>query len=98
MTITAKQLLQLVEKVEKLGYSWDFTESMFDGYLVRINRWDKKKSQKFLYIYDNSDVSAFDDLMEDLDIKLQRKQKEEKEKKQERFKLYQELQKEFGNN
>ena len=107
MTITANQLLQLFGKVQKLGYTYDVYEQVNGGYDIEIRYWDKRKStcsQLTLYINNTSDrwnnndndYDEFNEVMEDLDRQLNAKVIDKE--KEERFKQYQKLQKEFGNN
>ena len=102
MTITANELLQLISKVEKLGYTYE-TKDEDGGYTIVIRYWDKRKTTVELYINQNSDrwngnneYAEFNEVMEDLDSQLEAKAIDKE--KEERFKMYQQLQKEFGNN
>jgi hypothetical protein len=105
MTITANQLLQLFSKVQKLGYTYDVYEDEKGGYDIEIRYWDKRKTTLNLYVNNTSnrwndefnyDYDEFNEVMEDLDRQLNAKVIDKE--KEERFKQYQELQKEFGNN
>ena len=105
MTITANQLLQLFGKVQKLGYTYDVSEDEKGGYNIVIRYWDKKKTTLNLYVNNTSnrwndefnyDYDEFNEVMEDLDRELNAKVIDKE--RQERFKMYQKLQKEFQSN
>ena len=101
MTITANELLNLFTKVEKLGYSYSCEEDEKGGYKIAIRYWDKRRTTLNLYINNTSDrfyngsYDEFDEVMEDLDRQLNAKVIDKE--KEERFKMYQQLQKEFEN-
>ena len=101
MTITANELLNLFTKVNKLGYTYDVSEDEKGGYKIAIRHWDRRKTTLNLYINNTSDrfyngsYDEFDEVMEDLDRQLNAKVIDKE--KEERFKQYQQLQKEFGN-
>lgn len=106
MTITANELLQLLRKVINLGYTYDVSEEdAYGGYKIVIRYWDKRKTTVKLYINQNSDgwnnnndkYDEFKEVMEELDKQLNARGVIDNEK-EERFKQYQQLQKEFGNN
>ena len=107
MTITANELLQLFRKVINLGYTYDVSEEdVCGGYKIVIRYWDKRKTTVELYINKDSDrwndndndydYDEFNDVMEELDKQLNARVIDKE--KEERFKMYQQLQKEFGNN
>ena len=101
MTITANELLQLFDKVLKLGYTYE-TENVYGGYTILIRYWDKRKTTVELYISKDSDrwngnneYAEFNYVMEDLDSELEARVIDKE--KEERFKQYQQLKKEFAN-
>ena len=104
MTITANQLLQLFGKVQKLGYSYSFDDDESGGYEIEIVRWSDNCGMKRmnLYIDKKSDdfyngaYDTFNDVMEKMDKEFYELM--HSKERQERFKMYQELQKEFGKN
>jgi hypothetical protein len=103
MTITANELLQLFRKVINLGYTYDVSEEdAYGGYNIVIRYWDKRKTTVKLYINQNSDnyhndkYDEFKEVMEELDKQLNARVIDKE--KEERFKQYQQLKKEFGNN
>ena len=99
MTITANQLLNLFTKVEKLGYSYSFHEDEDESgdYEIVINCGNEWAETVELYISIKSNrYDTFNYVMEQLDKELNAKVIDKE--KEERFKMYQELQKEFGNN
>jgi len=103
MTITANELLQLFRKVINLGYTYDVSEEdVCGGYKIVIRYWDKRKTTVELYInkdsdrYFNDKYYEFNEVMEELDKQLNARVIDNE--KEERFKMYQQLQKEFGNN
>jgi hypothetical protein len=105
MTITANELLQLLHKVINLGYTYDVSEEdVCGGYKIVIRYWDKRKTTVELYINKDSDrwnnnddkYYEFNEVMEELDKQLNARVIDKE--KEERFKMYQQLQKEFGNN
>ena len=104
MTITANQLLQLFGKVQKLGYTYDVSEDEKCGYEIVIRYWDKSKNTQTIYIDTNSvsyndEYDTFDDVMEKMDKEFyELMHDKERQEWQERFKMYQKLQKEFGKN
>ena len=102
MTITANELLQLFDKVVRLGYTYE-TGDEDGGYKIVIRYWDKRKTTVKLYINKDSDrwnnnddkYVEFNEVMEDLDSQLEAKVIDKE--KEERFKQYQQLKKEFAN-
>ena len=97
MTITANQLLQLFTKATKLGYSYSFDEDESGGYDIEIYWFDNDEKQVMnLYIDYNGDHDEFNYVMEQLDKELNAMM--HSKERQERFKMYQKLQKEFGKN
>jgi hypothetical protein len=104
MTITANELLQLFDKVLKLGYTYEisedvyggYKEDVYGGYKIVIRYWDKRKTTIELYIskYSNR-YDEFNEVMEDLDSQL--KAKVIDKEKEERFKQYLKLKEEFAN-
>ena len=103
MTITANQLLQLFTKATKLGYSYSFDDDDSGGYEIEIFRWSDNCGMKRmnLYIDKKSDdfyngaYDTFNDVMEKMDKEFYELM--HSKERQERFKMYQELQKEFKN-
>ena len=103
MTITANQLLQLFTKATKLGYSYSFDDDESGGYEIEIVRWSDNCGMKRmnLYIDKKSDdfyngaYDTFNDVMEKMDKEFYELM--HSKERQERFKMYQKLQKEFGN-
>jgi wyosine [tRNA(Phe)-imidazoG37] synthetase (radical SAM superfamily) len=101
MTITANELLQLFDKVQTLGYTYERYQDVYGGYTILIRYWDKRKTTVELYINQNSDrwnnnddkYAEFNEVMEDLDNQLEAKVIDKE--KEERFKQYQQLKKEF---
>jgi len=103
MTITANELLQLISKVEKLGYTWSTNEDEDGGYEIEICWCDNEEKQvMYLYInkksdnYHNASYEEFSYVMREIDKELYEMM--HGKERQERFKMYQQLQKEFGNN
>ena len=104
MTITANQLLQLFTKATKLGYSYSFDDDESGGYEIEIVRWSDNCGMKRmnLYIDKKSDdfyngaYDTFNDVMEKMYKEFYELM--HSKERQERFKMYQELQKEFGKN
>ena len=103
MTITANQLLQLFTTVTKLGYSYSFDGDESGGYEIEIYWYDNEEKQVMnLYIDKKSDdfyngaYDTFNDVMEKMDKEFYELM--HSKERQERFKMYQELQKEFGKN
>jgi len=103
MTITANELLQLISKVEKLGYTWSTNEDVYGGYNIVISYWDKRKTTVELYIKkkksdrwnDNAYYDEFNEVMEELDKQLNARVIDKE--KEERFKQYLKLKEEFVN-
>ena len=103
MTITAKQLLDLFTKATKLGYSYSFGGDESGGYGIEIYWYDNEEKQvMYLYInkksdnYHNASYDEFNYVMREIDKELYEMM--HGKERQERFKMYQQLQKEFGNN
>ena len=103
MTITANQLLDLFTKATKLGYSYSFDEDEDGGYEIEIYwRENEEKQVMYLYInkksdnYHNASYEEFSYVMREIDKELYEMM--HGKERQERFKMYQQLQKEFGNN
>lgn len=104
MTITANQLLQLFTKATELGYSYSFDDDESGGYEIEIFRWSDNcgMERMNLYIDKKSDdfyngaYDTFNDVMEKMDKEFYELMHDKE--RQERFEMYQELQKEFGNN
>ena len=103
MTITANELLQLFDKVQTLGYTYERYQDEDGGYKIVIRYWDKWRTTVNLYINKDSDrwngnneYAEFNEVMEDLDSEL--KAKVIDKEKEERFKQYQQqLKKELAN-
>ena len=101
MTITANELLQLFDKVQTLGYTYDRYQDEDGGYKIVIRYWDKRRTTVNLYInkdsdrWNDNDYDEFNEVMEELDKQL--KVSVIDKEKEERFKQYQELKKEFAN-
>lgn len=96
MTITANELLQLIFKVEKLGYTCSMNEDEDGGYKIVIRYWDKRKTTVELYISKYSNRYAeFNEVMEELDKQLNARVIDKE--KEERFKQYLKLKEEFVN-
>ena len=98
MTITANELLQLFDKVQTLGYTYERYQDEDGGYKIVIRYWDKRRTTVNLYInkdsdrWNDNDYDEFNEVMEDLDSQLViYKEKEE------RFKQYLKLKEEFAN-
>ena len=103
MTITANQLLQLFGKATKLGYSYSFDEDESGGYEIEIYWYDNEEKQVMnLYIDKKSDdfyncsYDEFNYVIRKMDKELYEMMHDKE--RQERFEMYQELQKEFGKN
>jgi hypothetical protein len=95
MTITANELLQLISKVEKLGYTWSTNEDEDGGYQIEICWYDNEEKQ-VMYLYTDGSYDEFNYVMREIDKELYEMM--HGKERQERFKMYQQLQKEFGNN
>jgi hypothetical protein len=94
MTITANELLQLISKVEKLGYTWSTNEDEDGGYQIEIYWYDNEEKQvMYLYIDKNSDnyhngsYDEFNYVMCEIDKQLNARVIDKE--KEERFKQYQ---------
>jgi hypothetical protein len=103
MTITANQLLNLFTKANKLGYSYSFDGDESGGYEIEIYWYDNEEKQVMnLYIDKKSDdfyncsYDEFNDVMRKMDKEFYELMHDKE--KQERFEMYQKLQKEFGKN
>ena len=103
MTITANQLLQLFTTVTKLGYSYSFDGDESGGYEIEIYWYDNEEKQVMnLYIDKKSDdfyncsYDEFNYVIRKMDKELYEMMHDKE--RQERFEMYQELQKEFGKN
>lgn len=103
MTITANQLLQLFTTVTKLGYSYSFDGDESGGYDIEIYWYDNEEKQVMnLYIDKKSDdfyncsYDEFNYVIRKMDKELYEMMHDKE--RQERFEMYQKLQKEFGNN
>ena len=97
MTITANQLLQLFTKATKLGYSYSFDDDESGGYDIEIYWFDNDEKQVMnLYIDYNGDHDEFNYVMCKMEKEFYAMMHDKE--RQERFKMYQELQKEFGKN
>jgi hypothetical protein len=97
MTITANQLLQLFTKATKLGYSYSFDEDESGGYDIEIYWYDNEEKQVMnLYIDYNGDHDEFNYVMREIDKEFYEMM--HSKERQERFEMYQQLQKEFGKN
>jgi hypothetical protein len=103
MTITANQLLNLFTKANKLGYSYSFDGDESGGYEIEIYWYDNEEKQVMnLYIDKKSDdfyncsYDEFNYVIRKMDKELYELMHDKE--KQERFEMYQELQKEFGKN
>jgi hypothetical protein len=96
MTITANELLQLFDKVQTLGYTYDRYQDEDGGYKIVIRYWDKRKTTVKLYINKDSDrCDEFNEVMEELDKQLNARVIDKE--KEERFKQYLKLKEEFVN-
>jgi hypothetical protein len=102
MTITANQLLNLFTKANKLGYSYSFDGDESGGYEIEIYWYDNEEKQVMnLYIDKKSDdfyncsYDEFNYVIRKMDKELYELMHDKE--RQERFEMYQELQKEFGN-
>lgn len=102
MTITANELLQLFDKVQTLGYTYERYQDEDGGYTILIRYWDKRKTTVELYISKNSDrwngnneYAEFNEVMEDLDSQLEARVIDKE--KEERFEQYLKLKEEFAN-
>ena len=103
MTITANELLQLFDKVQTLGYTYDRYQDEDGGYKIVIRYWDKRRTTVNLYInkdkdsdrWNNNEYAEFNEVMEDLDSQL--KANVIDKEKEERFKQYLKLKEEFAN-
>ena len=100
MTITAIQLLNLFTKATKLGYSYSFDGDEYDGYEIDIYWYDNEEKQVMhLYINKKSDnfhnnrYDEFNYVMREIDNELYTMMHDKE--KEERFKMYQQLNKEF---
>ena len=104
MTITANQLLQLFTKATKLGYSYSFDDDESGGYEIEIVRWSDNCGMKRMNLYIDKKSDDFYngayDTFNDVMCKMEKEFYEmmHDKERQERFKMYQKLQKEFGNN
>ena len=103
MTITANQLLNLFTTVTKLGYSYSFDGDESGGYEIEIYWYDNEEKQVMnLYIDKKSDdfyncsYDEFNYVIRKMDKELYEMMHDKE--RQERFKMYQKLQKEFGKN
>ena len=103
MTITANQLLNLFTTVTKLGYSYSFDGDESGGYEIEIYWYDNEEKQVMnLYIDKKSDdfyncsYDEFNYVIRKMDKELYEMMHDKE--RQERFEMYQELQKEFGKN
>lgn len=102
MIITANELLQLISKVEKLGYTWSTNEDEDGGYQIEIYWYDNEEKQvMYLYIDKKSDnccnssYYAFNYVMREIDKQLNARVIDKE--KEERFKQYLKLKEEFAN-
>ena len=102
MTITANELLQLISKVEKLGYTWSTNEDEDGGYQIEIYWYDNEEKQvMYLYIDKNSDnfhngsYDEFNYVMREIDKELYEMM--HGKELRERFKQYLKLKEEFAN-
>ena len=104
MTITANQLLQLFTKATKLGYSYSFDDDESGGYEIEIVRWSDNCGMKRMNLYiDKKSDDFYNGAYDTFNYVMEKMDKEfyelmHSKERQERFKMYQELQKEFGNN
>jgi hypothetical protein len=100
MPITANELLQLFDKVQTLGYTYE-TEDVYGGYKIVIRYWDARRTTVNLYINKDSDrwndneYDEFNEVMEELDKQLNANVIDKE--KEERFKQYLKLKEEFAN-
>jgi hypothetical protein len=103
MTITANQLLELFTKTTKLGYSYSFDGDESGGYEIEIFRWSDNCGMKRMNLYiDKKSDDFYNCSYDEFNYVIRKMDKELYEmmhdkERQERFKMYQELQKEFGN-
>jgi hypothetical protein len=66
MTITANELLQLISKVEKLGYTWSTNEDEDGGYQIEICWYDNEEKQ-VMYLYTDGSYDEFNYVMREID-------------------------------
>jgi len=102
MTITANEFLQLISKVEKLGYTWSTNEDEDGGYQIEIYWYDNEEKQvMYLYIdkksdnYHNGSYDEFNYVMCEIDKELH--EMLYGKELRERFKQYLKLKEEFVN-
>jgi len=101
MPITANELLQLFDKVQTLGYTYERYQDEDGGYKIVIRYWDKRRTTVNLYInkdsdrWNDNDYDEFNEVMEELDKQLNARVIDKE--KEERFKQYLKLKEEFAN-
>ena len=103
MTITANQLLQLFTITNKLGYSYSFDDDESGGEEIEIYWYDNEEKQVMNLYIDKKSDNFYNGSYDEFNYVMCKMEKEfyammHDKERQERFKMYQKLQKEFGKN